>query len=189
MVLAAPGPFLTPPSSSPPKTPTRSHSTQIRSQNEEKNQSPPYLSLLYRDRRAAISPGLCTATRRFRCSRINHHRAGVLSREGCPLCNPSSRPLPYRSPGFGMLTGLSSLSDTSPWSTRYSHALHQSVLILGRFSFYTRTHDGASKALAWYMRMIGAPGSVGQQCRRGTSVATCGALFAIPSRRPVDFGV
>ncbi len=38
MVLAAPGPLLTPPpSSSPPKTPFRSYSTQIRSQNEEKN--------------------------------------------------------------------------------------------------------------------------------------------------------
>jgi hypothetical protein len=38
MVLAAPGPLLTPPpSSSPPKTPIRSYSVQIRSQNEEKN--------------------------------------------------------------------------------------------------------------------------------------------------------
>ena len=38
MVLAAPGPLLTPPpSSSPPKTPHRSYSTQTRSQHEEKN--------------------------------------------------------------------------------------------------------------------------------------------------------
>ena len=38
MVLAAPGPLLTPPpSSSPPKTPHRSYSAQTRSQNEEKN--------------------------------------------------------------------------------------------------------------------------------------------------------
>jgi hypothetical protein len=36
MVLAAPGPLLTPaPSSFPPKTPPRSYSAQIRSQNEE----------------------------------------------------------------------------------------------------------------------------------------------------------
>jgi hypothetical protein len=36
-----PGPLLTPPpSSSPPKTPSRSYSAQIRSQNEEKNQTP-----------------------------------------------------------------------------------------------------------------------------------------------------
>jgi hypothetical protein len=59
-----------------------------------------------------------------------------LSRKGCPLCNPSSRPLPYRSPGFGMLTGMSSLSDTSPWPTRYSQALHQAspYFILRRFT-------------------------------------------------------
>jgi len=38
MVLASPGPLLTPPpSSSPPKTPHPSHSAQTRSQNEEKN--------------------------------------------------------------------------------------------------------------------------------------------------------
>ena len=38
MVLAAPGPLLTPPpSSSPPKTPFRSYSDQNLSQNEEKN--------------------------------------------------------------------------------------------------------------------------------------------------------
>jgi hypothetical protein len=38
MVLTAPGPLLTPPpSSSPPKTPFRSFSAQIRSQNVEKN--------------------------------------------------------------------------------------------------------------------------------------------------------
>jgi hypothetical protein len=36
MVLAAPGPLLRPPSSSPKKTPIRSYSAQIRSQNEEK---------------------------------------------------------------------------------------------------------------------------------------------------------
>jgi hypothetical protein len=41
MVLAAPGPLLTPPPSSfPPKTPFQSYSAQIRSQNEEKNQTP-----------------------------------------------------------------------------------------------------------------------------------------------------
>ena len=41
MVLAAPGPLLTPPpSSSPPKAPFWSYSTQIRSQNEEKIQLP-----------------------------------------------------------------------------------------------------------------------------------------------------
>ncbi len=47
MVLAAPVPLLTPPpSSSPPKTPFRSYSAQLRSQNEEKNQTPkPYLPL------------------------------------------------------------------------------------------------------------------------------------------------
>jgi hypothetical protein len=45
MVLAAPGPLLTPPpSSSPPKTPHLSYSTQTRSQDEEKNPPPkPYL--------------------------------------------------------------------------------------------------------------------------------------------------
>jgi hypothetical protein len=45
MVLAAPGPLLTPPpSSSPPKTPHRSYSAQTRSQDEEKNPPPkPYL--------------------------------------------------------------------------------------------------------------------------------------------------
>jgi hypothetical protein len=38
MVLAAPGPLLTPPPSSfPPKTPIRSHTAQIRFHNEEKN--------------------------------------------------------------------------------------------------------------------------------------------------------
>jgi len=47
MVLAAPGLLLTPlPSSFPPKTPFRSYSAQIRSQNEEKNPPPkPYLPL------------------------------------------------------------------------------------------------------------------------------------------------
>jgi hypothetical protein len=41
MVLAAPGPLLTPPpSSAPPKTPHRSYSAQIRSQNEEKKHPP-----------------------------------------------------------------------------------------------------------------------------------------------------
>ena len=41
MVLAAPGLLLTPPPSSfPPKTPFRSYSAQIRSQNEEKNPPP-----------------------------------------------------------------------------------------------------------------------------------------------------
>jgi hypothetical protein len=41
MVLAAPGPLLTPPpSSSPPKTPFRSYSAQIRSQNGQKNPPP-----------------------------------------------------------------------------------------------------------------------------------------------------
>jgi hypothetical protein len=67
-------------------------------------------------------------TRRFRLgfallrrgSRITHHRAGVLALEGCRvhLCIPSSRPLTYRPRGSGILTGLSFLSDTSPWSTR-----------------------------------------------------------------------
>ena len=48
MVLADPGPLLTPPpSSSLPKTPIQSYSAQIRSQNEEKNQPPkPYLLLV-----------------------------------------------------------------------------------------------------------------------------------------------
>jgi hypothetical protein len=52
MVLAAPGPLLTPPpSSSPPKTPHRSYSAQTRSQNEEKNLPPkPYLPLQIRTR-------------------------------------------------------------------------------------------------------------------------------------------
>jgi len=41
MVLADPGPLLTPPpSSSPPKTPHRSYSDQTRSQDEEKNHTP-----------------------------------------------------------------------------------------------------------------------------------------------------
>ena len=48
MVLAAPGPLLTPPpSSSIPKTPIRSCSAMNRSQNEEKNHPPkPYLLLV-----------------------------------------------------------------------------------------------------------------------------------------------
>jgi hypothetical protein len=52
MVLADPGPLLTPPpSSSPPKTPHRSYSDQTRSQNEEKNLPPkPYLPLQTRTR-------------------------------------------------------------------------------------------------------------------------------------------
>jgi hypothetical protein len=52
MVLAAPGPLLTPPpSSSPPKTPHRSYSAQTRSQNEEKNLPPKqYLPLQTRTR-------------------------------------------------------------------------------------------------------------------------------------------
>jgi hypothetical protein len=52
MVLAAPGPLLTPPPSSfPPKTPHRSYSAQTRSQNEEKNPPPkPYLPLQTRTR-------------------------------------------------------------------------------------------------------------------------------------------
>ena len=49
MVLAAPGQLLTPsPSSSPPKTPHRSSSAQIRSQNEEKKHPPqtvPHVSM------------------------------------------------------------------------------------------------------------------------------------------------
>ncbi len=57
-------------------------------------------------------------TRRFRLvfallrggSRINHHRARVLSLEGCPQCIPSSCPLPYRPRGFGVLMGLKKLS-------------------------------------------------------------------------------
>lgn len=49
MVLAAPGLLLTPPpSSSPPKTPTRSYSAQIRSQNEEKSRPPPNSAYPYR---------------------------------------------------------------------------------------------------------------------------------------------
>jgi hypothetical protein len=41
MVLADPGPLLTPPpSSSPPKTPYWSYSAQTRSRNEEKNHTP-----------------------------------------------------------------------------------------------------------------------------------------------------
>ena len=52
MVLAAPGPLLTPPpSSSPPKTPHRSYSAQTRSHNEEKTPPPkPYLPLQTRTR-------------------------------------------------------------------------------------------------------------------------------------------
>ena len=53
MVLAAPDPLLAPPpSSSPPKTPHRSYySSQIRSQNEEKNPPPKlYLPLQTRTR-------------------------------------------------------------------------------------------------------------------------------------------
>ena len=49
MVLATPGLLLTPPpSSSPPKTPTRSYSAQIRSQNEEKSRPPPNSAYPYR---------------------------------------------------------------------------------------------------------------------------------------------
>jgi hypothetical protein len=49
MVLAAPGPLLTPPSSSsPPKTPHRSFSAQIRSQNEEKKHPPQNSTCPYR---------------------------------------------------------------------------------------------------------------------------------------------
>ena len=52
MVLAAPGPLLTPPPSfSPPETPHLSYSLQTRSQNEEKNPPPkPYLPLQTRTR-------------------------------------------------------------------------------------------------------------------------------------------
>jgi hypothetical protein len=49
MVLAAPGLLLTPPpSSSPPKTPHRSYSAQIQSQNEEKTPPPPNRTCPYR---------------------------------------------------------------------------------------------------------------------------------------------
>jgi hypothetical protein len=52
MVLAAPGPLLTPsPYSSPPKIPHRSYSAKTRSQNEKKNPPPkPYLPLQTRTR-------------------------------------------------------------------------------------------------------------------------------------------
>ena len=66
MVLAAPGPLLTPPpSSSPPKTPHRSYSAQTRSQDEEKNPSPqPYLPPQTRTRhRRAHKPHVPTLMR------------------------------------------------------------------------------------------------------------------------------
>ena len=66
MVLAAPGPLLTPPpSSSPPKTPHRSYSAQTRSQDEEKNPSPkPYLPPQTRTRhRRAHRPHVPTLMR------------------------------------------------------------------------------------------------------------------------------
>jgi hypothetical protein len=58
---------------------------------------------------------------------MNRHRAGVLSLEGCPLVHSILSPLPSRPQGFGMLPGLSSFSDTSPWSTRYSYVLPKFV--------------------------------------------------------------
>jgi hypothetical protein len=66
MVLASPGPLLTPPpSSSPPKTPHRSYSTQTRSQDAEKNPSPkPYLPPQTRTRhRRAHRPHVSTLMR------------------------------------------------------------------------------------------------------------------------------
>ncbi len=66
MVLAAPGPLLTPPpSSSPPKTPHWSYSTQTRSQDEEKNPTPkPYLPPQTRTRhRLAHKPHVPTLMR------------------------------------------------------------------------------------------------------------------------------
>jgi hypothetical protein len=68
----------------------------------------------------AVSPGICTPTRRFQ---EKPSQGGSFVSRGLSTCVPSSRPLPYRPRGFGTLSGLSSLSDTSPWSTRYSYVL------------------------------------------------------------------
>ena len=84
MVLAAPGPLLTPPpSSSPPKTPHRSYSAQTRSQDEEKNPSPkPYLP----------------PQTRTRHRRAHRPHVPTLMRGNTP---PTTRSPPHRSPLTG----------------------------------------------------------------------------------------
>ena len=89
MVLAAPGPLLTPPpSSSPPKTPHRSYSAQTRSQDEEKNPSPkPYLPPQTRTRhRRAHRPHVPTMMRGNTppTTRSPPHQS-------CPTGNPPNR--------------------------------------------------------------------------------------------------
>ena len=89
MVLAAPGLLLTPPaSSSPPKTPFRSYSAQIRSQNEEKNPPPgkPYQPLHERTQDPA-GHAACGGTGQDRSDNAAGPQAAVAQRR-CP--NPSS---------------------------------------------------------------------------------------------------
>ena len=73
MVLAAPGPLLTPPpSSSIPKTPIRSYSAKIRSQNEEKNHPPNTYLLLVSKKKHEYKLAL---RRQVRHSEENKNRA------------------------------------------------------------------------------------------------------------------
>ena len=92
MVLAAPGPLLTPPpSSSPPKTPYLSYSAQIRSQNEEK--TPPGL-LCGRLTRLPNAPLRDTHPPRWQgcCCRRAHQTLGGPLRPCAPFPSPSRSP-------------------------------------------------------------------------------------------------